>query len=282
MKTEPLLENPLDNGVIAISDTEFKRFRDLIYELAGISMSDAKRMLVSGRLTRRLRHYGLKSFSEYLKLLSPGNPTGESQTMVDLLTTNETYFFREQAHFDYLENTLLPRFPKGHDLEIWSAACSTGEEVYTLCMLLADKLGLGAKWRITGSDINTQVLATAKSGQYPMSKTRGLPEYYLKKYCLKGVLASEGSFMIAPDLLSRTRFRQVNLNTALPEIGQFDIIFLRNVMIYFDVDTKRRLIERLSHKLRPGGHLIIGHSESLHGFAGNLRLIKPTIYQRQD
>lgn len=264
---------------IQISDSEFSRFRDLIYQLAGINMSDAKRSLVCGRLTKRLRHYGFSSFRQYLELLSNDRNSGEVQTMVDLLTTNETYFFREPAHFDYLAKHILPKAPASSPLEIWSAACSTGEEVYTLCMHLAELRGLDAPWRVTGSDISTRVLATASSGQYAMSRTRGLPDKHLKRWCLKGVRSAEGTFMVAPELRSRTRFVHLNLNATLPEIGTFDVIFLRNVMIYFDQETKRKVVQRVVGKLRPGGHLIVGHSESLHGLANNLRLVQPTIYQ---
>lgn len=269
-------------GTVGISAAEFARFRQMIYQLAGISMSDAKRTLVCGRLAKRLRHYGLASFSEYLDLLTADKNGGETQTMVDLLTTNETYFFREEAHFDFLQRQILPRHADAAPLEIWSAACSTGEEVYSLCMLLAEQRGLNRPWRVTGSDISTQVLATAGSGQYPMSKTRGLPEQHLKSWCLKGVRSAEGTFMVAPALRERTRFLQVNLNAALPDLGSFDVIFLRNVMIYFDVETKRQVVQRLVGKLRPGGYLIVGHSETLHGLTADLRQVQPTIYQRPE
>lgn len=269
-------------GSIGISDQEFARFRQLIHQLAGISLSDAKRTLVCGRLTKRLRHYGMSSFGEYLELLSDDRRGDEMQTMVDLLTTNETYFFREEAHFDFLKRQILPRHSESTPLEIWSAACSTGEEVYSLCMMLAEHRGLNTPWRVTGSDISTQVLATASNGHYPMSKTRGLPEQHLKNWCLKGVRTAAGTFMIAPALRDRTRFMQVNLIAALPDMGTFDVIFLRNVMIYFDVETKRKVVQRLLSKLRPGGHLIVGHSESLHGLATDLRLVQPTIYQRPE
>lgn len=264
---------------VGITDAEFARFRQLIYQLAGIRLSEAKHSLVSGRLSKRLRHYGMATFSDYLRLVTASNENGELQIMVDLLTTNETYFFREQAHFDFLNNTILPAVPASAPLEVWSAACSTGEEVYTLCMLLAKQRGLNAPWRVTGSDISTQVLATASAGQYSLARTRGLPESYLKAWCLKGVRSAEGMFQISPELQARTRFLQLNLNTTLPDIGHFDVIFLRNVMIYFDVETKRKVVERVTGKLRPGGYLIVGHSESLNGFTGNLRLVRPTIYQ---
>ncbi|QID16807.1 protein-glutamate O-methyltransferase [Nitrogeniibacter mangrovi] len=267
--------------LVAITDAEFRRVRTMIHERAGISLSDAKRALVAGRLAKRLRHFGLGSFSDYLSLLGSGEGRGELQTMVDLLTTNETYFFRESAHFDFLAEQVLATHPAGAPLEIWSAACSSGEEVYTLAMVLAEHLGLERPWRITGTDLSTRVLALARSGHYPMSRARGLPEYYLKKYCLKGVRSAEGTFLIAPELRARTRFAQVNLIEPLPKGEPCDVIFLRNVMIYFDPATKRQVVDALIDRLRPGGHLIVGHSETLHGFSERLRLVRPTIYRRE-
>jgi chemotaxis protein methyltransferase CheR len=262
-----------------ITDAEFAQFQRLIYQIAGISLADSKKVLLVGRLGKRLKALDLASFSEYHKLVSSGNAPDERQTMVDLLTTNETYFFREEAHFDYLRQVILPQHPPGQSFDIWSAASSTGEEIYTLSMVLADELGVNASWSILGSDISTHVLAIAQRGLYWLDRTRGLPQSYLKKYCLKGVRSQEGSFLIAPELRRHTRFMQINLNTTLPEIGRFHVIFLRNVMIYFDNDTKRKVVARLVEKLRPGGYLIVGHSESLNGINETVKPIKPTIYR---
>ncbi len=261
----------------AISSAEFAQFQKLIYDIAGISLADTKKVLLVGRLGKRLKMHNLSSFAEYHRFVK--NDSQELQTMVDLLTTNETYFFREQAHFDFLTDTILPNRPSGRSFDIWSAASSTGEEIYTLGFVLADTLGLDAPWTITGSDISTQVLATAERGLYWLDRTRGLPPAYLKKYCLKGVRTQEGSFMIAPEIKRHTRFLQVNLNKTLPAMGKFHVIFLRNVMIYFDNDTKRQVVNRLTDHLHPGGYFIVGHSESLNGLTDRLRAIKPTIYQ---
>jgi chemotaxis protein methyltransferase CheR len=263
----------------AITDAEFAQFQRLIYQIAGISLADSKKVLLVGRLGKRLKALNLATFGEYHRLVASGNDPEERQTMVDLLTTNETYFFREEAHFDYLRQVILPQHPPGQPFDIWSAASSTGEEIYTLCMVLADELGVNASWSILGSDISTQVLAVAQRGLYWLDRTRGLPQSYLKKYCLKGVRSQEGSFLIAPELRRHTRFMQINLNTTLPEIGKFHCIFLRNVMIYFDNDTKRKVVARLVEKLRPGGYLIVGHSESLNGINETVRPVKPTIYR---
>ncbi len=262
-----------------ISNAEFAQFQKLIYKIAGISLADSKKVLLMGRLGRRVRHFGLTSFAEYYRLVSGGDEPGELQTMVDLLTTNETYFFREEAHFEYLSGTILANHPAGSPFNVWSAASSTGEEIYTISFVLAETLGLDASWTVTGSDISTQVLATAERGHYWLDRTRGLPQSYLRKYCLKGVRSQEGSFMIAPEIKRHTRFLQVNLNKSLPVLGKFHVIFLRNVMIYFDADTKRQVVARLVEQLLPGGYFIVGHSESLNGLTDTLRTVKPTIYR---
>jgi chemotaxis protein methyltransferase CheR len=263
-----------------ITDAEFAQFQRLIYQIAGISLADSKKVLLVGRLGKRLKALGLPSFGAYYKHVASGNDPHERQTMVDLLTTNETYFFREEAHFDFLRGTILPQHPPGESFDVWSAASSTGEEIYTLSMVLADELGVTGKWTILGTDISTHVLAIAQRGQYWLDRTRGLPRDYLRKYCLKGVRAQEGTFLVAPELRRHTRFMQVNLNATLPELGRFHVIFLRNVMIYFDNDTKRKVVARLVDRLRPGGYLIVGHSESLNGINETVRMVKPTIYQQ--
>lgn len=262
-----------------ISNAEFAQFQKLIYKIAGISLADSKKVLLVGRLGRRLKHYQLTSFAEYYRLVASGTAADELQTMVDLLTTNETYFFREEAHFEFLAKTILAQHPTGHPFNIWSAASSTGEEIYTLSFVLADTLGLDAQWNITGSDISTAVLATAERGLYWLDRTRGLPHSYLRKYCLKGVRSQEGGFMIAPEIKRHTKFMQVNLNKPLPAMGKFHVIFLRNVMIYFDAETKRQVVSRLVEQLLPGGYFIVGHSESLNGLTDTLRPVKPTIYR---
>jgi chemotaxis protein methyltransferase CheR len=273
------VESAAMSDASTITDAEFAQFQRLIYQIAGISLADSKKVLLVGRLGKRLRALNLSSFSEYYRYVASGDDPDERQTMVDLLTTNETYFFREEAHFDFLRRVIIPQHPPGQPLDIWSGASSTGEEIYTLCMVLADEMGTNGQWTILGSDISTHVLSIARRGQYWLDRTRGLPQEYLKKYCLKGVRTQEGSFLIAPELRRHTRFMQVNLNTTLPDIGKFHVIFLRNVMIYFDNDTKRKVVARLVERLRPGGYLIVGHSESLNGINETVKPVKPTIYR---
>jgi chemotaxis protein methyltransferase CheR len=261
----------------SISDSDFTRFQQMIFGIAGISMTSAKKALVAGRLARRLKHHGLECYGEYFKLLS--RQPDEMQVAVDLLTTNETYFFREPKHFDFLRDTILPKHPPGRPFRVWSAASSSGEEAYTIAMVLADNLGT-TPWEILGSDLSTRVLEKALAGLYPMERLRGIPQASLRAHCLKGVGSQEGSFMIDPVLRRRVRFEQINLNEPLPNVGEFDVVFLRNVMIYFQTETKRQVVARLLAKLRPGGFFIVGHSESLNGLAQGLEAIAPSIYRK--
>lgn len=262
---------------VSISDNDFARFQQMIFSIAGISMTSTKKALVAGRLARRLKHHGLECYGEYFKLLS--QKPDEMQVAVDLLTTNETYFFREPKHFDFLRDRILASHPPGTPFRVWSAACSSGEEPYTLAMVLAEGLGT-APWEILGSDISTRVLDKARTGLYPMERIRGIPSALLRAHCLKGVGSQEGSFMIDPVLRRHVRFAQINLNEPLPDVGMFDVVFLRNVMIYFQTETKRQVVARLLTKLRPGGYFIVGHSESLNGLSQGLETIAPSIYRK--
>ena len=229
-------------NAISISDTEFTKFQQLIHRMAGISMSPAKKPLMVGRLSKRLKHHGLSSFGDYYQLVM--QDSSELQVTVDLLTTNETYFFREPKHMEFLRDHILPRRDNRHPFRIWSAACSSGEEVYTLAMILADKLGNEA-WEVVGSDISSRVLEKAGRGHYSMERTNGIPPDYLRRFCLKGIGGQKGTLLIDKPLRDKVRFKSVNLIEPLPKLGKFDVIFLRNVMIYFDEDTKRGVISRL-------------------------------------
>lgn len=264
---------------IPLSDQEFSQFQQFIYDKAGISLSNAKKALVSGRLSKRLHAHGLKSYGDYYRLLQDAGQGGEIQIAIDLLTTNETFFFREQKHFDFLSQRILPAYRPGRPFRVWSAACSSGQEPYSIAMTLAAHLG-ESTWEITASDLSTKVLDRARSGLYAMEQAGKIPQPYLKAYCLKGTGNQEGSFLIDRKLRNRISFMQVNLNTSLPKLGEFDLVFLRNVMIYFDLDTKRGVVKRILDTLRPGGHLFIGHSESLNGVVDNIKLVSPSIYQK--
>lgn len=262
-----------------ISDQEFAAFQRLIYDIAGIALSDAKRILLVGRLSRRLRHYGFTRFGEYYRYVQAPENAVELQRMVDLLTTNETYFFREPAHFDFLREQILKQRRPGESFRIWSGASSSGEEAYTMAMILAESLG-DAPWEVFGSDISLSVLDKARAGIYPLERAEDIPTPLLKRYCLKGVRSQDGMLLIAPELRARVRFMQVNLTQPIRGIGEFDVIFLRNVMIYFDNDTKRKVVANMMPMLRRDGYFIVGHSESLTGIAPALKPLRPTIYRR--
>ena len=238
-------------------------------------MSDAKKALVSGRLTKRVKHYGLSSFEDYFHFITT-SANGELQMAVDLLTTNETFFFREPKHFDFLRNSVLPGWRTG-PRRVWSAASSSGEEAYTLAMLIAEHSPTSA-WEIVGTDISTRVLEKARSGHYPIERAEKIPRNYLAKYCLKGIGQQEGTFIMEHSLRDKVNFMHANLKENLSSLGSFDVIFLRNVMIYFDMATKREVVARILPQLKPGGHFIVSHSESLNGIADQLKLVTPSIY----
>jgi len=268
----------------AISDQEFALFQRLIYKIAGISLSDAKKVLLVGRLSRRLRVYELGNFSQYYRMLASGDFPEEVQTMVDLLTTNETYFFREPKHFDFLRDEVVAKHHSAKTFRVWSAASSSGEEAYSIAMTLAESMPetlSNAPWEVVGSDISTKVLAKAVAGHYSLARTEGIPPGHMRKYCLKGVRAQAGTFLIDPDLRKKTSFYQINLTHPVEaEIGEFDVVFLRNVMIYFDPETKTKVVHNLLPRLRSGGYLIIGHSETLNGITDRVIGVQPTIYRK--
>jgi chemotaxis protein methyltransferase CheR len=266
-------------NIATINDKEFSQFQNMIYKIAGISLSPAKKPLVSGRLAKRLREHQLESFGDYFKLLSSGHHPDEIQTAVDLLTTNETYFFRESKHFDFLRQNILAHHKNGSPFRVWSAASSSGQEPYTIAMVLADCLG-EQPWEVVASDISTRVLERARTGNYPLEQARHIPKNYLNKYCLKGIGSKEGTFLVDRSLRNRVNFMQVNLNSTLPKLGEFNLVFLSNVMIYFDEETNRQVVRRIMGQLKSGGHLIIGHSESLNGIVDEMKPLMPSVYRK--
>lgn len=261
-----------------ITDTEFSHFQRFIYDAAGISLSPGKKALVSGRLAKRLQARQVQSFADYFKLLKSGD-AGEVQTAVDLLTTNETYFFREPKHFELLRELAQHHRGRGQPMRVWSAACSSGEEPYSIAMVLADVIG-ETGWELVGSDISTRVLERSRLGHYPLERTRHIPNAYLKRFCLRGMGEQEGTLLVERSLRHKVQFRQINLNEPLPHTQPFDVIFLRNVMIYFNAETKRQVVARLVAQLKPGGYFLIGHSESLNDISNAVLPVAPSIYRK--
>jgi len=264
-------------GPARITEREFSWIREFLLRRSGIELKAGKEALVVGRLDRRLRFHGLDSFSEYFDFLS--RDQDEENLVVDLLTTNETYFFRESAHFDRLPS-LLPdaRTRAGRPIRVWSAAGSTGEEAYTIALTLADALG-DQGWEVVGTDISARVLETARTALYPIAAAELIPEPLLREHCLKGRAEQEGWFTLTSALRSQVSFQYANLTEPFPALGRFDVVFLRNVMIYFGNDTKRELVRRVVETLYPGGYLLIGHAESITGLHTGLTSVAPSIFR---
>lgn len=264
---------------IPITDQEFHQFQKLIHHIAGINLSPAKKALVSGRLSRRLKQRDLHSYGDYYRMLVSGKEPEEMQIAVDLLTTNETQFFRELKHFDFLRQEVLASAKPGCTYRVWSAACSTGEEPYSIAMVLADCLGDGP-WEVIASDISTRALEKARLGHYSLERAVKIPRNYLTSYCLRGIGRQRGTILVDKILRGRVQFMQINLNAPLSRIGEFNIIFLRNVMIYFDMETKQHVVTRMLPLLKPRGCFIVGHSESLNGVSDGLNLVTPSVYRK--
>jgi chemotaxis protein methyltransferase CheR len=262
-----------------ITDTELAQFQRFIFDEAGITLSAAKKALVMGRLGKRLSHHQLESFGEYFQLLVSGQHPEEVQMAVDLLTTNETYFFREIKHFDFLREQATAARQRGQLFRVWSAASSSGEEAYSIAMVLADCMGT-TPWEVIGTDISTRMVQDAERALFTLDRARHVPQDYLRRYCLKGNAEYEGKLLIERGLRSRVKFRYANLNAPLPELGKFDIIFLRNVMIYFSNDTKQQVVNRVASALKPDGYFLVGHSESLNDITQVVRSVAPAIYQK--
>ncbi|TFW22548.1 CheR family methyltransferase [Duganella callida] len=267
-------------AVAMITDREFLQFQRFIYDAAGITMANGKQALVSGRLAKRLAHYQLDSYGDYLRLLESRAQPQELQIAVDLLTTNETYFFREPKHFNLLRDLAQEARDKGRSMRVWSAASSSGEEPYSIAMVLADVMGIDGAWEVLGTDISTRVLERARCGHYPMERASQVPQQYLKRFCLKGQGSESGTLLIERALRQRVQFQHLNLNAPLPKVGTFDVIFLRNVMIYFNLETKRQVVTRLLAQLRPGGYFLIGHSETLNDINDTLIANAPSVYRK--
>ena len=262
-----------------ITDQELALFRRFIFEAAGITMSEQKKALVEGRLSKRLTLHNLESFGQYFKLLMSGEHPDEVQVAVDLLTTNETYFFREIKHFEFLRTQALAARARAQPFRVWSAASSSGEEAYSIAMVLADCMET-TPWEILGTDISTHVLKGAAKALYTMERARHIPPDYLRRFCLKGSGEHQNKLLIERNLRSRVLFRQLNLNAPLPNIGKFDVVFLRNVMIYFSDDTKREVVARVISAIKPGGYFCVGHSESLNGITSAVESVAPSIYRK--
>ncbi|GAA1563971.1 chemotaxis protein CheR [Dactylosporangium maewongense] len=271
-------------GPTEISAAEFQAVSEFLHQCTGIRLAPGKETLVMGRLDKRLRKLGLSSYTEYLRLIRSPQHATETRQAIDLLTTNETFFFREPRHFDFLGEVVAPayRAQRVHrPFRLWSAASSSGEEAYSAAMVLAEALP-DRPWEIVGTDISSRVVAGAAAGIYPISAAERIPKVMLRRYCRKGRAEYEGLMAVDRELRARTTFLGANLLEDLTRLGRFDVIMLRNVMIYFEPETKARVIGRLQEMLHPGGYLIVSLSETLNGIPSRLRAVQPSIYRLGD
>jgi chemotaxis protein methyltransferase CheR len=269
-----------------MSDAELKKFVDLVYKECGIALTSAKKSMLSARLAKRLRALGIESYKEYYNFLTETlGKNDEIFNMVDVVTTNTTHFFRESNHFDYLTKHAVPRLLEpGRPLRIWSAGCSSGQEPYTIAMVLADYFETNeGDFEIVATDISTKVLKIAKQGIYDSEAIENIPVGPKLRYMMRGKGAQLGKWRVIPDLRQKIQFGKLNFMDYDYGIAEpFDIIFCRNVIIYFDRDTKINLISRFHEHLVPGGYLFIGHSETLNGINADLRPVAPTVYRKPE
>jgi chemotaxis protein methyltransferase CheR len=268
---------------LAITADEYQRLCTLIYTESGIALGKQKTSLLVSRLSTRLRDLGLATFTEYHDTVIRDRTREEFTRMLDLISTNKTDFFREPKHFDFLQERILPELEGTKRIRIWSSACSTGEEPYTIAMTLFEGVRNPEQWefQILASDLSTRVLAKAASGVYDSDRFRDVPPDVLKRHFLRGRGNSVGQFKAKPHLTGAIRFRRLNLmDDQFPIKSPLDLIFCRNVMIYFDRPTQETLVNKFHRYLRPGGYLFIGHSESLQWVKHPFKSLAPTIYQK--
>ena len=264
------------------TNAHFKAISDLMYEAAGLSFNDSKKSLIASRLGPRMQKLGIDSFDDYLGLLQRESEAAEFQMAVDLLTTNETYFFREPKHYALLESELASR-RSNQPLKIWSAASSFGDEAFSTAMLLADMQTAGKvapNWSILATDISHRVLLSAREAIYPVDRLRDVSKERLRRYCLRGEGPSEGQVMIQPKLREHVRFGQLNLCKPFDGLGPFDVIFLRNVLIYFDLPTKKDVVDRVLAELRPGGLFFLGTAEGRVNCDTPLQSLQPGAFRK--
>lgn len=273
--------------LLRMNDRTFERFSEFIKTELGIKMPASKKTLLEARLQKRLRELCMNSHDEYCEyLFSAAGMEEELPNLVDVVTTNTTDFFREPKHFELLSSTVLPevlaRRSASRSVNIWSAGCSSGEEPYTLSMVLSEfgRLNPGFTFSILATDISTQVLRMAVRAIYPESKIAPIPSECRKRYLLRSKDRTRKVVRIAKEARSHVRFRRLNFMEEFTFDGQLDIIFCRNVVIYFDRQTQETLFSRFCRKLAPGGYLFIGHSESLAGMDLPLEPVAPTVYRR--
>ncbi len=270
---------------LQLGDREFDFLRGVVERNAGIVLGPNKKQLVQGRLARRLRELNLRSFHQYCELVKDSGPE-ELVALINAITTNVTAFFRENHHLEALGEYMLPeamqRNAQSRRLRIWSAGCSSGEEPYSIAMVAAETLPITPRWelKILATDIDTEVVSSAARGMFSADKLSGISQAQLRRWFQKGSGANQGLVKARDELISSISFRTLNLMQEWPVRGPFDVIFCRNVMIYFDAATRDRLVRRFAALIADGGYLCLGHSESIHGPSAGFKLVGRTIYKK--
>lgn len=270
-----------ENKEFSMTDTDYKYISKTVYDECGIVLSDQKKDMVYSRIARRIRALNLLNFAEYIKYLE-ANKASEFVECINAITTNLTSFFREPHHFEFLTKTVLPEIKKNHALDrrvrIWSAGCSTGMEPYSIAMTLGNSFPASWDFKILATDLDTNVLQTAKNGVYEGQNVTGISDTLLKAHFLQD--GGGERYKVKNKLREFITFKQLNLLNDWPMKGEFDVIFCRNVVIYFDMETKNELFKRYAQLLRPNGYLILGHSETMSRELTEFKSVGRTIYQK--
>ena len=272
---------------VKITDAQYQKLRSLIYSLCGIHLGDGKRELLKARLAKRLRATGRPDVRSYISFLENDASGDELVNFLDVITTNKTDFFRENQHFEFMSSQVLPRLDqlcgRGGDLRIWSSACSTGEEPYTIAMVLLEQRNAwaGRNAQVLATDLCTRVLEHARRGVYAAERVAGIPRSILTRYFQRGMPRWQGPVRIRPDVRAMVPFERLNLMDPFKFDKPFHLIFCRNVMIYFDRSTQEKLVSKFFNLLVPGGYLFVGHSESLTGIKHSLAFVAPAVYRRE-
>jgi chemotaxis protein methyltransferase CheR len=274
-----------DNQIAPLNDADFTKLSNFIYVNYGIKLPLSKKIMLQSRLVSRLKINGIKSYADYTKYVLSGEASeSEIVNMIDLVSTNKTDFYRESAHFDFMKDVILPDFLASESrqpMKIWSSASSSGEEAYTIAIVISEFIENNRKidFEILGTDISSRILDKAKMGIYPMDRVDVIPLTQKKKYLLRSKDQENPMVRIVPNLRSKARFQRLNLMDSSYNVPKdFDIIFCRNVLIYFDRETQEKVINKLCMHLKPGGYFFLGHSESISGIDVPLKPLKPTMF----
>jgi len=263
-----------------LKDSDFDRISKLVYAQCGIHLHDGKKELVKARLGKRLRQGNFQSFADYYRHVTTNEGQEELITMIDSISTNLTYFFREDSHFRKLEK-IIPKLSENKQLNLWCAGCSTGEEPYSIAMIVKEHVKSSTvNVKILATDISTRVLKTAQTSVYSAERINKIPQNFLKKYFQYGTGPSSGLYRVKKDLRDLVEFRRLNLIEPFPQQFRFHVIFCRNVMIYFDKATQSVLVNKFYEHLEKGGYLFVGHSESLTGLSHPFKYSEPSIYRK--